>query len=49
MTDEDAHMKLLKEVGYLKLELIGMEERLYQLIHDLYPHQAPWKEADRDG
>jgi len=47
MTDDDAHMKLLKEVGYLKLELIGMEERLYKLIDDLYTHTHP--EVEKHG
>jgi len=50
MTDDAAHQALLKEIGYLRLEFVGMEERLYKLVDAFYTHTHPdKKEADSDG
>jgi hypothetical protein len=42
------HQKIVKELGLIRLELVGIEERFYQL-RDAFYHHTHVEEADCNG
>jgi len=42
------HQRIVKELGLIRLELVGIEERFYQLRDAFYHHAHVDEEVDKD-